>query len=475
VLAAPDADVGDRLEDTTALYYSLLESDRAEEARKVAEDQARAQKPRVELKGLPIGNPNDEWMDAQQLAAQAGTYGSDLPHGEERLQTLVDQAPGNIGLRLAQADLYLARNWPRRAENQLKETESIAPRDTGLEVAQARTAMDLQEWRQMDALTDDVVARFLDNRQVQRLAREREVHDMSELRVEAYGGKANGGSGGDAGAVSGSRDFGIQTTLYSPPIDEDWRVFAGAGYATGDFAEGTGHHRFQRVGLERRTRDMTLEAEVSNHSYGFGDKQGARLAIARDINDHWQYGGSLEYLSAETPLRALNSDIKANGGSGFIRWRANESREWRLAVSPSHFSDGNNRVEALLTGKEGVYSAPNLQVDAGLEVGTSHNSKSDDVPYFNPKSDFSVMPLLNVNHVLYHRYETAWSQQFQAGAGTYSQRDHGTGGMALLGYGQRYAWNDVFELGGLFSVINRPYDGDRETDLRLLVDLTFRF
>jgi biofilm PGA synthesis protein PgaA len=47
--------------------------------------------------------------------------------------------------------------------------------------------------------------------------------------------------------------------------------------------------------------------------------------------------------------------------------------------------------------------------------------------------------------------------------------------MALLGYGQRYAWNDVFEVGGLFSVINRPYDGDRETDLRLLVDLTFRF
>jgi biofilm PGA synthesis protein PgaA len=414
-------------------------------------------------------------MDAQQLAAQAGTYGSDLPHGEERLQTLVDQAPGNTGLRMAQADLYLARNWPRRAEMQLKETESMVPRDMGLEIGQAHTAMELQEWRQMDALTDDVVARYPDNRQVQRLAREREVHDMSELRVEAYGGKANGGGDSDAGAVSGSRDFGIQTTLYSPPIAEDWRVFAGAGYATGDFTEGTGHHRFQRVGLERRTRDMTLEAEVSNHDYGFGDKQGARLAIARDINDHWQYGGSLEYLSAETPLRALNSDIKANGGSGFIRWRANESREWRLSVSPSHFSDGNNRVEALLTGREGVYSAPNVQVDAGLEVGTSHNSKSDDVPYFNPKSDLSVMPLVNVNHVLYHRYETSWSQQFQAGAGTYSQRDHGTGGMALLGYGQRYAWNDVFEVGGLFSVINRPYDGDRETDLRLLVDLTFRF
>jgi biofilm PGA synthesis protein PgaA len=476
VLAAPDADVGDRLEDSTALYYSLLESGRSEEARKVADDLAKSQKPRIELKGLPVGNPNDEWMDAQQLAAQSGTYGSDLPHGEERLQALVDQAPGNIGLRLAQADLYLARDWPRRAELQLKETESMVPRDVGLEVAQGNTAMDLQEWRQMDALTDDVVARFPDNRQVQRLARQREVHDMAELKVEAFGGKSYGGGGdNDSGAVNGSRDFGIETTLYSPPIDEDWRVFAGVGYATGDFEEGTGHHRFQRVGLERRTRDMTLEAEVSNHSYGFGDKLGARLAVARDIDDHWQYGGSLEYLSAQTPLRALNSDIYANGGSGFLRWRANESREWKLAVSPSHFSDGNDRVEALLTGREGVYSSPGVQIDLGLEVGASHNSKSEDVPYFNPKSDFSVLPTVNVNHELYHRYETSWSQQFQAGAGTYSQRDHGTGGMALLGYGQRYRWNDVFEVGGLLSVINRPFDGDRETDLRLLVDLTYRF
>ena len=475
VLVAPDADVSDRLEDSTALYYALLESDKADEARQVAEDLAKAQKPRVELKGLPMGNPNDEWMDAQQLAAQAGTYGADLPSGEQRLQTLLDQAPGNLGLRLAQADLFLARDWPRRAESQLKETESMAPRDVGLEIAQGHTAMDLQEWRQLDALTDDVVARFSNNRQVQRLQRLRAVHDMAELRVEAYGGKSYGGGNSDAGAVNGSRDLGIEATLYSPPIDEDWRLFAGAGYATGDFQEGTGHHRFQRVGLERRTRDMTLEAEVSNHAYGFGDKQGARLAIARDIDDHWQYGGSFEYLSAQTPLRALNSDITANSGSGFIRWRANESREWRLAVSPSHFSDGNNRVEALLTGREGVYRAPGLQVDLGLEVGTSHNSKSDDVPYFNPKSDFSVLPTVNVNHVLYHRYETSWSQQFQTGAGTYSQRNHGTGGIALLGYGQRYSWNDVFEVGGLLTVINRPYDGDRETDLRLLVDLTYRF
>ncbi|GLH47026.1 poly-beta-1,6 N-acetyl-D-glucosamine export porin PgaA [Pseudomonas lactis] len=475
VLTAPDTDASYRVDDSTALFYALLESDKVEEARQVANNLAKEQNPRVELKGLPIGNPNDNWMDAQQLSAQAGTYGGDLPGSEASLEALVAKAPGNVGLRLAQADMYRARDWPRRAEGTLKETETQAPRDIGLEVSQAYTAMDLQEWRQMDTLTDDVLARNPDNRQVQRLSRLRDVHDMAELRVEAYTGKSyGGGNNNDAGAVSGSRDWGIESVIYTPPIDEDWRLFAGAGYATADFQEGTGQHRWQRVGVERRTRDMTIEAEVSNHSYGDGSKQGASVSIARDINDHWQYGGSLGYLLNTTPLRALNDGVTANGGSGFIRWRANESREWKLTLSPSHFSDGNDRFEALLTGREGLYSSPHVQVDLGLEVGASRNSKEDTV-YFNPKSDFTVLPMINVNHVLYHRYETQWSQQFQIGAGTYSQRDYSTGGIGLIGYGQRYRWNDVLEMGANLSLISRPYDGDRERDLRLLVDLTYRF
>ena len=47
--------------------------------------------------------------------------------------------------------------------------------------------------------------------------------------------------------------------------------------------------------------------------------------------------------------------------------------------------------------------------------------------------------------------------------------------MALIGYGQRYRWNDVLDAGANLSLISRPYDGDRERDLRLLVDLTYRF
>nr|BFE92525.1 hypothetical protein GCM10020185_30610 [Pseudomonas brassicacearum subsp. brassicacearum] len=85
------------------------------------------------------------------------------------------------------------------------------------------------------------------------------------------------------------------------------------------------------------------------------------------------------------------------------------------------------------------------------------------------------MPTVSVNHVLHRRYETTWSQQFQVGAGTYSQRDYSTAAVGLLSYGQRFIWNDVLEAGAALSWLNRPYDGDRESDLRLLVDLTYRF
>ncbi len=106
----------------------------------------------------------------------------------------------------------------------------------------------------------------------------------------------------------------FESTLYSPPINDDWRLFTGAGYAFGRFPEGDAQRRWQRVGIEDRTRDMTLQAEVSNQSFGYGDKLGARVSAPSISTINWQYGGSLERLSASTPLRALKNDITANSG-----------------------------------------------------------------------------------------------------------------------------------------------------------------
>jgi biofilm PGA synthesis protein PgaA len=44
-----------------------------------------------------------------------------------------------------------------------------------------------------------------------------------------------------------------------------------------------------------------------------------------------------------------------------------------------------------------------------------------------------------------------------------------------LSYGQRWQVNDALALGATATGISRPYDGDREREVRLVFDLSFRF
>jgi biofilm PGA synthesis protein PgaA len=47
--------------------------------------------------------------------------------------------------------------------------------------------------------------------------------------------------------------------------------------------------------------------------------------------------------------------------------------------------------------------------------------------------------------------------------------------VVALGYGQRYRANDVLDMGAMITGTSRPYDGERERELRIVFDLTYRF
>jgi biofilm PGA synthesis protein PgaA len=75
----------------------------------------------------------------------------------------------------------------------------------------------------------------------------------------------------------------------------------------------------------------------------------------------------------------------------FVRWYQNERREYQLSFAASHFSDGNDRIEYGLSGKERMWTTPRFTLDFTPGIGGSTNTK-ENVPYYNPKSDFSVVP-----------------------------------------------------------------------------------
>lgn len=454
--------------DADDLYYALNESEQLDKAHQFAKNYSEQTPYQVGVYGLPGKQPNEDWMEGQTLLIQSLVALNDLPAAQKKLETLSGTAPANQNLRIALASVYLARDLPRKSEQELKAVESLAPRSLILERAQAETAMDLQEWHQMELLTDDVITRSPEDVPSQELDRQRKVHNMYELRVTGNHTISSNSP------VSGSKDFGIETLLYSRPIAENWRIFGGGSYDNAQFEEGKGINRVMRLGGEWTSRDHWVEAEVNNQNYGFGNKTGARISTWYDFNDHWRVGGRVERLAKETPLRAMKNNITSNSASAFVLWKADERRDVAFNVTPSDFSDGNKRWEYGLIGRQRIWSGPYLTADFSLGLAASTNTKAD-VIYYNPKRDFTYLPAITLNHIMYRHYKTIWSQQIQLGVGGYWEKNYGNGLATAAAYGQRVQWNDVVDTGVAVTYDKRPYDGVREHNLSLAFDLNYRF
>ena len=466
--AAQRDDEVERLSYETGLFYSLIETENFGRADRVIK-QAQARQPAWRrIRGVPDSVPNDLHLHAEQTAALNYFYTDDTPTAQRQLETYVAQAPRNVGLRVGLAHVYRARAQPRLAEKELKMAETLAPTSRDIISGQASTAMALKEWRQAEMLNNNLMTRYPENATTQLVARDWNTYKKAELRVSAFRGLS------DNSPVSGSGDFGIDTVLYSAPLDYNWRVFGGVGYAQGDFEEGRGHYRYARTGVEWRGRDLTAEFEASGQNFGHGNKPGLSATAAYDISDYWQVGASADWRSRETPLRALANNISSNSLGAFVRWRANDQREWTFSFSPSRFSDGNKRYALLLRGKERIYTSPKLKLDLELNASGSRNTRQN-VPYFNPRADLEIVPALSLTHLVYRRYETAFQQKFTVGAGTYSQRGYGTTAIGTLGYAVRYEFNQLLDFGLSATGINRTYDGQRERELRILFDMSLRF
>lgn len=460
--------VPDAEDEQNELFFSLLDTGQYPAARQYV-DRVMQHAPWARYNpGDPSAQPNDLWLIGQSLNVQYLTASNALAQAQTLARQLADSAPGNQGLQIDYATVLQARGQPRSAERRLKMAEALEPTNIALESQQAYIAMDLHEWRQMDLLTDDVIARTPKDRSAQKLARMRDIQHFSELRVNATKGLYSDNP------ISGSRDLSWDATLYGPPMADSWRPFAGTRFAQGHFDEGNGsaHHLFG--GLEWRPRDFRGEIELSSNHFHGGSKPGGRIIGEYRPVDSWQFGGELERISRSTPLRALRNGISANRAAASVHWYQNEQRNYRLSAAYSDFSDGNRRQEYNITGEERIWQRPSMTLTLGPEISTSTNSRADTL-YYNPSRDLATAASLTLDHEMYRHYDTLWSQQILAGGGVYWQKQQSPGAITLLGYGQRIQWNNVLDTGLMLNWDKRPYDGKRESNLAVTFDATLRF
>lgn len=156
------------------------------------------------------------------------------------------------------------------------------PDNIPLETEQAYTAGNLQEWRQMDLLTDDLIARSASSPAIQELDAFRRIQHSWELQVGVSHGLHSDSP------VTGSRDVTTTSRLYTPPIATHYRLFSGYQFEQSHFEEGKKHASTGSVGLEWRGRDYQAEMEVNHQQFSGAEHTGFQLAGWHDFDDHWR-------------------------------------------------------------------------------------------------------------------------------------------------------------------------------------------
>lgn len=170
----------------------------------------------------------------------------------------------------------------------------------------------------------------------------------------------------------------------------------------------------------------------------------------------------------------MKNGVTGNSAQAYVRWYQNERRRYGVSWAFTDFSDSNQRHEVSIEGQERIWSSPYLIVDFLPSLYYEQNTEHD-TPYYNPIKRFDIVPAFEASHLLWRSYENSWEQIFSAGVGASWQKHYGTDVVTQLGYGQRISWNDVIDAGATLRWEKRPYDGDREHNLYVEFDMTFRF
>ena len=266
------------------------------------------------VKGNPQPLPSEAWLNLTRTAAAEPLYENQPERAITTLQTLADAAPRDAGLQIALGDAQRLDGQHRRTELTLKHAETLEPHNAELISTQGLNALALQEWTQARELAAWATARYPENQATRRLADALEDYDKHELQVTTRAARATDSP------VSGSRDLIMEAVLYSAPIRENWRLFGAGGYATADFEEGTLNHRWIRAGAQWRSRDLTLEADVSGQNYGYGNRTGARLAATYTLSDDWEVGAALAWRPPDASLRTLKNNITTRRADVWVKY-----------------------------------------------------------------------------------------------------------------------------------------------------------
>jgi biofilm PGA synthesis protein PgaA len=470
VLAAGPNDVGPDLRTNAryGLFYASTELEDFKTAYATIDQLVNDQPTWRTYNDAPTRYDNPDRAFAEVTAANARYYGNQVADAWARITRIADAAPANSGARLALYQIARARGWPRRAQAEGEIAASLNPDAVDSKIALAEVSIANYRFAEAQRMVRALLAEYPEDLHVRQLARDLKADLGWLFEFEAKPSDSEGGGPNAAGQA-----LTLQAKLTSPPIADNWRLFAVTDYANAHPPEGFVDRSRASGGVAWRAPDLTATLYASGN-WGTLTKPGAGATLDWSATDQILVSFEGEIYTWDTPLRALLHGITADELSSRLTYRWDESRSLSASFAYGSFTDGNQRYGAGVTYTQKLVDLPLFDLTGTGEVNVSHNDRPQ-APYFNPDRDLTAAVGLLAEHTIWRRYDDSLVQALLVNGGLYAQAHFPSKPIATVSYEHRWRFDPLFEFAYGVELSRRVYDGSVENSVALVFRLARRF
>lgn len=439
-----------------ALFFAAIETERFELAETTIN---------TVISEQPDEFVNSKLLEAARLQQLLYSWGNQLARADTGLSEMLDRAPYNAQLRIDRADVYTARGWPRKSLDEYAIVQAIDSQILGRRIGEAETLFSLNRFEDFKPRIRKLTQDYPENKRIQGLSEDWEIHNMHELSAVVSGGASTGDT-------FGSKDLKSEVFYFSKPWRADHRLFAHYWTSQAKLEDGPAAIKRYGVGGEFRHPEWDIAVELSQSQ--------AMTDTAVAIRSRWRpddYSSlifSAEEFGQDTPVRAWNNKIKAKAYTLNAEHRVSERYRFNGTYRYMPFTDGNHRHEYGASAYQLLYSQPHHQL-ALIENGSySENSKADTV-YFSPVEDYSMAVALEYQGVIHRHYDQKFSHRLLGQIGRYFQHGFDSSKTSAIEYDQRFQFSKTLSIFYGIRYQRHSYDGKEEDSTSFRTGIDWRF
>ena len=190
----------------------------------------------------------------------------------------------------------------------------------GSKIALIEVAIANYRFTDAQRMMTDLLALYPENTAVQRLARDLDAKQRWLVELEVKPSDSEGG-----GANASGRSLTTQAKVTTPPINDNWQLFASHDYANARPPEGFVDRSRVSAGVQWHTPTLTATLYPSQSS-GTLSRVGGGATVDWQATDEIRFALAGELYSWDTPLRAVLNGITSNEIATKASYRWHESR-----------------------------------------------------------------------------------------------------------------------------------------------------